>query len=1039
MSIVMSRQKGPRHDIFRGVVLACGLLACHPRAFGLNPSLDVSQYAHSSWRIRDGFIKGSIFTMAQTPDGYLWLGTAFGLFRFDGIRAVRWQPPDGAQLPSQRIDPLLVARDGTLWIATDKGLASWKDGKLTTYPDVQGRRVDSLVQDTEGTLWFGVENPARLCAVRAAKTQCYGSEHFGQSIPALYKDRQGNLWVSSETGLWRWSPGRPERYNVPGEAVKAHELLEDEKGALAMAVSNSLGVISGAGDGLKQLVDGKIRAYPLPDIAGQFRPTRLLRSSDGSMWVGTLKGLLHLHDGKIDRFDGLTGATVFRIFEDREGSVWVSTQDGLDRFREFAAPTISADQGLSNSAVHGLEATPDGSIWISTADGLNRWQDGHVTVYGGRRTRERDPMIDARVTEIANCGLQHRAYALGHDDRGRLWVGGREGLFYFAGGRFVQVPGVSGGSIFSIAADRQGSVWISTDEGLFDRTPIGAIQRIPWVQFGRKHPAADLLPDPLQGGLWLGFVDGGIGYLKDGQIRSSYNAADGLGNGAVLALQRGSDGTVWVATAGGLSRVRDGRVATLTAKNGLPCDGVTSAIEDDDHALWLYMPCGLVRIARSELDGWANDSKRSVRTTVFDNSDGVRTRGVNGQQRPLMTKSPDGKIWIAPPDGVGFIDPRNIAFNKLPPPVHIEQITADGKLYDSSNGVSLPARIRDLTIRYTALSLAAPEKVHFRFKLEGQDQDWREVVDERQVQYSNLPPRKYRFRVTAANHSGVWNDIGDSLELSIDPAYYQTNWFRAACAMALAAVLWGLHFTRLHRIKREFSANLEGRVDERTRVARELHDTLLQSFQGALIEFQAARNMFSGGRAEAARTFDSAMAAAQQAIVEGRDAIHGLRKAAGPQPRLEDLLKTTADELAVTQISDTPEFRVTVEGQAQTLSPVIQDEVFRIGREALRNAFLHARASRIEAEIRYSSRLVRLRIRDDGVGIDASVLQEGRTGHYGLQGMRERAKKIGARLMFWSQAGAGTEVEVALPSRIAYAKSNDRHRWWLFWEDRETS
>ena len=682
----MSQAKARRDDVVVGIVLACGLLAWHPCAFALNPALDVSQYAHTTWKSRHGFIKGSIFTMAQTPDGYLWSG-ARRLACFDSTRSrPRWQPPDGAQLPSQRIDPLLVARDGTLWIATDKGLASWRKGQLMTYPEVDGRRVDSLLQDAEGTLWFGVENPGRLCAVRAAKTQCYGAGNFGQSIPALYEDHKGNLWVSSEAGLWRWAPGRPELYAIPGEAVKAHELLEDDKGALLMAASNSLGVISGATEGLKQLVDGIIRSYPLPGIAGQFKPTRMFRSSDGSLWIGTLQGLLHLHHGRIDRFDDLSGATVFRIFEDREGSVWVSTQDGLDRFREFAVPTISANQGLSNAAVRGLEATPDGSIWISAANGLYRWQDGHVTVYGKRsvpgqsgRRDERDLIINERVTEISNSGLRNTAYALGQDNRGRLWVGGREGVFYFDGGRFLLAPGVPGGSIFSIAGDGAGRVWISNDEGLFSRTPEGAIQQIPWARFGQKHAAADLLPDEAQGGLWLGFVDGGIAYLRDGQVRSSYNAADGLGNGTVLALQRGSDGVVWVATAGGLSRVRDGRVTTLTTKNGLPCDGVSSVIEDDDHSLWLYMPCGIVRIARSELDTWGSDSRRSVGTTVFDLSDGVRARGVTGQQRPLMAKSPDGKIWFAPPDGVSFIDPRNIPFNRLPPPVHIEQITADGK------------------------------------------------------------------------------------------------------------------------------------------------------------------------------------------------------------------------------------------------------------------------------------------------------------------------------------------------------------------------
>ena len=793
------------------------LLASSACVFALDPSLDVSQYAHTAWKIREGFTRGTIFSVAQTPDGYLWLGTEFGLVRFDGVQAIPWRPPDGEQLPSNWINALLVARDGTLWIGTEKGLASWKDGKLTEYPDVAGSVVTSLLQDTEGTLWFGVRNPGRLCAVRVAKTQCYGAGSFGWSVRELFEDHKGNLWASAQTGLWRWAPGPPDHYRLPDGPVEAKALIEGDDGALLMATGVSgpfAGPVNGSIEGLKQLVDGKIRGYALPGIAGQFTPTRLFRSKDGSLWIGTTQGLLHLHQGRIDRFsvtDGLSGNFIRDIFEDREGNVWVCTENGLDRFREFAAPTISESQGLSTSAAYLLEATPDGSIWTITADGLNRWQNGHMTVYGkrtvpdqNRRTDEEELIIDARVTEIANSGLRGTVHSLGQDDRGRLWAGGREGVFYFDGDRFVLVPGVSGGNILSIAGDGNGKVWISNnDEGLVYATPEGAVQRIPWARFGHKFGAVALLPDWLQGGLWLGFFDGGIAYLKDGQIRSSSSVANGLGNGSVNDLQRGSDGAVWAATEGGLSRVKDGVVATLTGRNGLPCDAINSVIEDNDHSFWLYMACGLVRIARSELDAWVSDSKRSVQTTLFDSSDGVRSRALAGGHSRLVAKSPNGKIWFSPPDGISFIDPQHLPFNRLPPPVHIEQLTADGRTYAASSGLRLPPRIRDLTIDYTALSLVVPEKVRFRFKLEGQDSDWREVVNSRHVQYSNLAPGNYRFRVTACNNSGVWNEEGASLDFAIAPAYWQTNWFRALCVAALLALLWAAYRLRIRQVQQK--------------------------------------------------------------------------------------------------------------------------------------------------------------------------------------------------------------------------------------------
>jgi len=503
----------------------------------------------------------------------------------------------------------------------------------------------------------------------------------------------------------------------------------------------------------------------------------------------------------------------------------------------------------------------------------------------------------------------------------------------------------------------------------------------------------------------------------------------------VLGLQLGSDGAVWAATEGGLSRVKDGRITTLTSRNGLPCDAVFWAMEDGDRSFWLQTPCGLVRIARTELEAWMSDSKRSVQTKVYDASDGVWSRGRFGTRTPIVAKSPDGKIWFQPPDGASVIDPRHLPFNKLPPPVYVEQITADGRKFDASRGLRLPARVRDLEIDYTALSLAAPEKNRFRYKLEGYDRDWQDAGKRRQAFYSNLSPQNYRFRVMASNNSGVWNETGASLEFSIAPAYYQTTWFRLSLVAAFFALLWALYQYRLRQIAREFSANLEGRVDERLRVARELHDTLLQTFQAALIEFQAARNLFSKGREEAIPTLDSAIGTAQEAIVEGRDAIQDLRRTGGPRTQLERLLKTAGQELASSQVSNgnRPSFRVTVEGPAQDLSPVLQDEIYQIGREVLRNAFRHASASRIEAEIHYDNRLLRLRIRDDGKGLDPKVLKDGmRPGHWGLPGIRERAKRIGARLVFWSEAGAGTEVELAVPSRIAYEKSTTRRRFGLF-------
>jgi signal transduction histidine kinase len=530
-------------------------------------------------------------------------------------------------------------------------------------------------------------------------------------------------------------------------------------------------------------------------------------------------------------------------------------------------------------------------------------------------------------------------------------------------------------------------------------------------------------------------------YFKDGKVQASYTAADGLGKGHVPGLRLDRDGAVWAGTEeGGLSRIKDGRIATLTTKNGLPCDTIHVTIEDDDRSLWLYAACGLVRIARTELEAWIADPKRMVETTVWGAADGASLHGVSPNSfGPPVAKSTDGKLWLVPGAGVQVVDPRHLAVNKLRPPVHIEQVRADGKPYQIKQGMRLPASVRDVWIDYTALSLAAPEKVRFKYMLEGQDPGWKEVVNERHAQYSNLPPRKYRFRVMACNNSGVWNKTGDTLEFSIEPLFYQTAWFGAACAAAFLAMLWGLHRLRLHQLAREFNARIEERDEERTRIARELHDTLLQSFQGLMFSFQAVRNLLPGRTEEAIRTLDGAIREGDEAIAEGRDTIQGLRANPALESILEHQLTAAGKELARSSSAEgeQPEFGVTVEGAWQPLSPLLQDEVYRIAREILRNAFHHAHASRIEAEIAYDRQFFRLRVRDNGKGIDPTVLEQGaRQGHWGLPGVRERAKRIGARLKLWSEPGAGTEAELTVPARLAYRTVHRRERFRLFRRDK---
>jgi signal transduction histidine kinase/ligand-binding sensor domain-containing protein len=990
-------------------------LACSG-AFALNPAFDISQYAHTSWKYRDGFTKGEIHAMAQSADGYLWLATSFGLYRFDGVRATPWAPPN-QPLPSNDVLHLVAARDGVLWIGTRNGLASWKNGMLAQYAELAGLNIFALLEDREGVIWaggFGLQE-GKLCEIRQGAIRCHPEiGGLGRGVMGLQEDARGNLWAGLQAGVWRWKPGPPEFYVSRLGPVQSMENSGDG------------GVLVSLTGGIYRPVKGGFQLqYGLPAPMRESQASDILHDRDGGLWGGTRAGLVHWRQERTDIFtesDGLTGNRILHLFEDHEGNIWAATNNGLDRFRELPAVTYSGKQGLPGPPDGAVFSAGDGSVWFSTYYALDRLDHGQLTVY-----HPQTAPVSAGVREILVRGLPPQLLAsFAQDSRGRIWFSSQSASGYLENGRFISAA--PGGVVTAILNDPSGNVWIAYQNlGLVRWSESHEPERIPWEVFSRNDLGRSLAADPLQGGIWLGFFKGGIAYFRDGNVRASYSAANGLAAGSVYSLEFDSEGVLWAAAEGGLSRLKKGRIDTLTSRNGLPCNSVHWMLEDDDRSLWLMTACGLVRVARSELIAWdASPDKAGwkIKPTIFDASDGVTSRPSAGAQTPHAAKSPDGKLWFWNEDGIGMIDPRHLLVNKLPPPVEIEQITADRKTYAAAGRVRLPPLVRDLEIDYTALSFVAPEKIRFKYKLEGHDRDWEEVGNRRQAFYTDLPPRRYRFRVMAANNSGVWNEAGASLDFSVDPAYYQTTWFRALVVAAFLALLAAFYQLRLIYLKRQFAVRMEARVNERMRLARDLHDTLLQSFQGVLLKFHAVTFRL-GDRPEAKKDLDAAIEQARAAIAEGRDAVQGLRSSVALTNDLARAITTLGEGLASDQNgAEAPDFRVAVEGASRDLAPLVRDEAYRIGGEALRNAFRHANAKRIEVEIHYEARLLRLRVRDDGKGIDRQVLGAGgRGGHHGLPGMRERAELVGGKLAVWSELHSGTEIDLVIPAAIAYAKT----------------
>jgi signal transduction histidine kinase/ligand-binding sensor domain-containing protein len=972
----------------------------------LSPALDINQYAHTAWTVRQGFFDGIVHAITQTQDGYLWLGTELGLVRFDGVRAVPWTFPHNQRLVSGSILSLLATRDGSLWIGTVDGLDRWQGGTLTHYPELTSQRIFALFEDHTGKVWAASFRPAgaTLCEIRDRTAACVGHDGtFGPWVRAIYEDRDGRLWVHASTGLWQWTPGPPKRYPLPN----ASTWFQTSQPLVQGGTESELIFIAG---GLRSFVEGRVTSYAVSDVPQPFTPLNLLRTRDGALWIGTLeRGLVRIasRTTTMTRRDGLSSDHIFSSFQDREGNVWVGTAQGLDRFSELVATPIAVDQADPLTVL----AARDGSAWIGTLNGLNRFHGSDVTTY-----RDREGLPGNSIGSLVE------------DDRGRVWVSTDRGIARFENGRFRSLRGVPAGWVNAITPDGGTGVWISDqDRGLLHVVDDAVVQQIPWSQLGGDGAvAAVLLADGAQGGLWLGFFRGGVVYLKDGQIEVSYHASDGLGRGRVMGLHLEPDGSVWAATENGLSRIADRRVVTLTTKNGLPCETVHWIVDDERASYWLYTACGLVQIPRRSLQKWVSDPTRTIEATVFDASDGVRSRALLTGFTPRVSKSSDGRLWFVNVEGVSVVDPRHLPINTMPPAVRIEQIAANQKTFDASAQIHLPGSIRDLEIDYTALSFVAPEKNSFRIKLEGYDRDWQDVGTRRQAFYTNLPSRQYRFRVAAANNSGVWNDAGAALDFTIAPAYYQTMWFRAVGLAGVCTLLWALHQLRLRQIASQYDARLQARLNERTRIARDLHDTLLQSLHGLMFRFQAVRNMLPRRIDEAIEVLDGAISRTGQAIAESRDAIQDLRSESLRHKTVGEMLAAFGQELASTQEAShaSPLFRVTVEGKSLPLSANLHDEISRIARELLRNAFQHAHARQIEAEIRYDDHLLCLRVRDDGTGIDPPVLQQGqRAGHWGLRGVRERAQRIGAQLDIWSEANVGTEVQLRVPAGVAYDAS----------------
>src|SRR3984885_4090862 len=790
----MVARRRARRVFVLGIVLVSLSLVVLPRALGLDPDRRISQYGHTVWRIQDGAITPPT-NIAQTSDGFLWITTAQGLMRFDGVRFTPWQPPQGQNLPGTHFSAVLGSRDGSLWIGTTRGLARWKDGHLRTYTDLQHPTgIGAIIEDDSGTIWatrYGLyAREAPLCSISGETLRCFGKK---DGIPVTYgqgltHDGEGNIWFGSSV-LIRWRPGTPATtyFGEIAELAKGDGVADVALGPSGTAWAAGLQL------GVRHYSGGKWTSYAVPGSDGaRVHSEVLLVDRRGSLWVGTRNdGLYRISGGVADHYgvsDGLSGNSLGSLFEDREGNIWVLTDSGLDMFRDTALTSYTTRQGVSDRGFHSVMALRNGEGWIGTDEALNilRKQDGKTAIFDQKLSGQGvGPMLE--------------------DHSGVVWLGVDLDLMRFQNGRFREIGGqrfARFGGVSGIAEDPGGTIWVLTGRGnqLFsivgDKIEKQASQNyeLGWQKY--------LVADP-NGGVWLGTQKGKstISYFRDGRLQTT-SLSSPQGPVGIRAPFVDSDNSLLVPSSQGLYRLNHGQLTLFSSDNGLPCPETFSAIRDNHGALWVYTRCGLVRIAEPEWTKWIESPHVAVSVMILDALDGAQA-GTGDSYQPTSSKAPDGRLWFVTGVSAQVLDPDRLYEHPLPLPVYVEGVVADHKQFDATSFVKVPALSRDLEIDYTAPSFSVPQKVRFRYMLEGRDREWQDAGTRRQAFYTDLKPRHYRFRVTACNSSGVWNQTGASLDFVVLPAYYQTIWFRLSCFAALIALLWALYRMRVHQLQEQ--------------------------------------------------------------------------------------------------------------------------------------------------------------------------------------------------------------------------------------------
>jgi signal transduction histidine kinase/ligand-binding sensor domain-containing protein len=963
----------------------------------LSPHKALTQYTRTVWTQAQGLPQDSIRAITQTQDGYLWLGTNEGLVRFDGYDFVTYTRDDGS-LPNNAVTALAVGRSGALWIGTLDGLSRYANGqfkRFTVEDGLPARGISTLVEDSAGVVW--VACGGFLSRFENGRFKTYPMESVApvEAVHLVYEDAQQQLWVGGAGGLVK---------RVGDGFSPVLGPLELRGNFVRVVLPDKVGLWVGGDKGIIFVSPGgRITRFNMNDGLANNLVRALCEDRTGNIWVGTNGGLSRLENGRFVslRPDNKDDSDwIWSLFEDREGDLWVGMNNALNRFRDDRFLVYGRAEGLPSEQPTVVHQDTRGEIWVGYRDsGLVAFRPGNFRVY---TTRDGLP--------------SNEIFGIRHTRSGDLLIATRRGLSRMHGDRFLNYPApdpLGSAVVYDALEDSRGHLWIASVHGVHEwdgtrwRSVIEVRKRTP-----TSYPLA--LAEDRDGSIWAGTFGTVLWLVRDGKAPDAgariYATADQLGSGQVRSLYQDFDGTLWIGTfGGGLSALRDGVFHRWGMRDGLLSDNISHVEDDGKGDLWLSTTRGICRISKQQLRALSAGKIHVLTPRNYGIEDGLRSAQC-AQGFPAGgggTRTLDGFLWFPTGRGLATTNPSAVSPKTVPTPSsRIIEVDADGRVLNLSGSTRLKPGTARVHFRYTGINLSTPEQVRYSTRLEGLDSDWISVGSRREITYNPLPHGHYRFMVRAALPGG--NGSESRFAFEVLPHFYETGWFFLFSAASLLGGIYSTYQFRLRQINRGFALVLE----ERGRLAREIHDTLAQGFVGISSQLDALAVKLDGDPAVARQNLDLARKMARHSLTEARRSVMDLRTSELEQQDLTVALDAAAHRWVA---GNSVNVHVDVSGVNQKIPEELEQNLLRIAQEAVANALKHAHARTIWIELEAEHRALWLRIKDDGQGFEPSGAFSIVGGHFGILGMQERAERLGGKFALASHPGSGTQVEVRVP------------------------